>query len=47
MLPQLEKRLHELHRYECPEFVAIAADHVSEGYATWVAESVRPPDSIV
>lgn len=47
LLPQLEKRLHELHRYECPEFVAVAADHVSSDYAAWVAESVRPADGII
>jgi len=47
LLPQLESRLHELHRYECPEFVAVAADHVSAEYAAWVAESVRPTDSII
>jgi periplasmic divalent cation tolerance protein len=47
LLPRLEKRLHELHDYECPEFVAVAADHVSAGYAEWVEASVRPADDIV
>jgi periplasmic divalent cation tolerance protein len=47
VLPQLEKRLHELHQYECPEFIAVAADHVSAEYAAWVEASVRPADSII
>ena len=47
LLPQLEKRLHELHQYECPEFVAMAADHVSVEYAAWVESSVRPAKDII
>lgn len=47
LLPQLEKRLHELHQYECPEFVAVAADHVSSDYAAWVEASVRPAGGII
>ena len=42
-LPHLEKRLLELHSYECPEFVAIAASHVSQAYADWVRASVSVP----
>lgn len=46
ILPPLERRLQELHRYECPEFVAVAADHVSADYAAWIEASVRPAGDI-
>lgn len=42
-LAALEARLIELHPYECPEFVAVPAERVTEAYAAWVAESVEPP----
>jgi periplasmic divalent cation tolerance protein len=35
-LAKLEARLHALHPYELPEFVAIAAD-AGDAYAKWVS----------
>jgi len=35
-LEELEQRLAQLHPYELPEFVALEASAVSEGYLTWV-----------
>lgn len=40
-LPALEKRLHELHPYELPEFIVVAADQVSDGYARWVGDETQ------
>ncbi len=38
-LPQhqdaVEKRLHELHPYETPQWVTVIADHVAEKYLSW------------
>ena len=42
-LASLEARLVELHSYQCPEFVAILADHVTEPYRAWVAGAIVPP----
>jgi uncharacterized protein involved in tolerance to divalent cations len=42
-LAALEARLIELHPYECPEFVAVLAETVSEVYANWVGDSVLAP----
>lgn len=39
----LTARLRELHGYEVPEIVSIAADAVNEGYLRWVMEEVGPP----
>ena len=36
----LEARVRELHAYELPEFLVIAADGGSDGYLAWVRESV-------
>jgi periplasmic divalent cation tolerance protein len=38
----LEARLRELHPYELPEFVVLAAK-ASDAYAAWVRESVAEP----
>jgi periplasmic divalent cation tolerance protein len=40
-LAALERRLHELHPYEVPEFVVIAVAGGSDGYVEWVRESTR------
>jgi len=40
-LAGLEARLRQLHAYELPEFLVIAADGGSEAYLAWVDESVR------
>ena len=39
-LAPLEARLRELHAYELPEFLVIAADGGSDAYLAWVEESV-------
>jgi periplasmic divalent cation tolerance protein len=40
-LAALERRLHELHPYDVPEFVVVAAAGGSEAYLKWVRESTR------
>ncbi len=35
----LERRVKELHPYDVPEFVVIAADSGSEAYLSWLDES--------
>lgn len=40
-LPSLEARVRELHAYELPEFLVIAADEGSAAYLAWLDESVR------
>lgn len=42
-LAALEERMIELHPYECPEFLAVQAERVSEPYGAWVARSVEAP----
>lgn len=39
-LPELKKRLHELHSYEVPEFVVLDIEMLSEKYGTWLAAAV-------
>lgn len=39
-LAELEARVLELHDYECPEFVAVSAEHASPSYAAWVGRAV-------
>ena len=40
-LAALETRLRQLHAYELPEFLVIAADGGSDAYLAWVGESVE------
>ena len=40
-LAALEARIRELHTYELPEFLVIAAGGGSEAYLAWVEESVK------
>ena len=35
-LPDLERRIKELHPYELPEWIVVAADGGSEAYLAWV-----------
>ena len=37
----LEARLHELHPYELPEFLVVAATDGSAGYLEWLEGSTR------
>ena len=39
-LAALEARIRELHTYELPEFLVVAADQGSAAYLEWVRESV-------
>jgi periplasmic divalent cation tolerance protein len=38
-MPELEARVHALHPYEVPEFVALPIDSGSEKYLSWIRES--------
>ena len=42
-LAALEARLHELHRYETPEFLAVKAEAVSQPYLDWLQSCQRQP----
>jgi periplasmic divalent cation tolerance protein len=42
-LAALEARLHELHRYETPEFLVLAVDAASKPYLEWLQQSLRQP----
>ena len=36
---RLEKRIHELHPYDTPEWIVVNAQHVSEKYLSWAREN--------
>jgi periplasmic divalent cation tolerance protein len=38
-LPELERRLHELHPYELPEFLVLSVRQGSEAFLRWVTAS--------
>jgi len=40
-LPDLERRLHELHPYELPEFVVLEPGGGSDAYWEWVTSETR------
>jgi periplasmic divalent cation tolerance protein len=41
-LPELERRLHEMHPYDLPEFLVIPVEAGSEAYLRWVSNSTAP-----
>jgi periplasmic divalent cation tolerance protein len=43
-LPQLERRLHELHPYEVPEFLVLNVNGGSATYLAWVSSETRAFD---
>ncbi len=43
VLPDLLKRVMELHSYEVPEFLALPVTDGAPAYLRWVAEEVRRP----
>jgi periplasmic divalent cation tolerance protein len=42
-LPQLEKEVKRLHKYEVPEFIALAITDGSRAYLSWVQQGVSQP----
>jgi periplasmic divalent cation tolerance protein len=44
-LPELEKRVVELHSYEVPEFLALPSTHGHLPYLRWVAGEVGEADA--
>ena len=42
-LAALEARLHELHSYETPEFLALGVEAASQPYLDWLQASLRQP----
>ncbi|MEO7136017.1 MAG: divalent-cation tolerance protein CutA [Vicinamibacterales bacterium] len=40
-LRDLERRIHELHPYEVPEFIALPVETAAPGYRSWIFESTR------
>ena len=38
-LPELERRLHEMHPYDLPEFLVLTVAEGSEAYLRWIASS--------
>ncbi len=43
-LPALEQRLHALHTYDTPEFLALPVDAGSDRYLRWLHDSLSPGD---
>ena len=43
-LPDLERRLHELHPYELPEFLVLSVGQGSEAYLKWVSGATSVED---
>lgn len=40
-LPELDRRVHELHTYDVPEFLVIRVSEGSDAYIRWLAENVE------
>jgi periplasmic divalent cation tolerance protein len=45
-LPELEKRVMELHSYDVPEFLALPVIHGHAPYVRWLLGEVAEPDSL-
>jgi periplasmic divalent cation tolerance protein len=43
LMPELERRMKELHPYELPAFVAFEPSACSEPFLNWVTEQTRSP----
>ena len=41
-IAELERRFHELHSYDVPEFCVLEPDHISPGYLSWLLVGVGP-----
>jgi periplasmic divalent cation tolerance protein len=41
-LPELERRLHEMHPYDLPEFLVIPVAQGSDAYLRWLTQSTSP-----
>lgn len=42
-LVEVERRIGELHDYECPEILAVAPEHVEARYLEWLLSSCAVP----
>ena len=42
-IPELERRVRELHPYELPEFVVVAVEGGSEAYLRWISAETEFP----
>jgi periplasmic divalent cation tolerance protein len=42
-LPILQQRVHQLHPYQVPEWIVVAAESVSPTYQQWVVSHVATP----
>lgn len=42
LLAKLEERLHELHDYDCPEFLVVSVRSASELYGNWLSANLIP-----
>lgn len=38
-VPELQRRLHEMHPYDLPEFLVLGVSEGSESYLRWIANS--------
>ena len=45
-LPELQKRIRELHPYEVPEVIAVPICHGDEQYLAWVREAVKDQETL-
>ncbi len=45
VFPSLEKKVLEMHDYECPCIIALNISEMNEAYATWFLQSCQVPQS--